>query len=296
MVDASVIIPTIGRPERLRACLESLAGCDPRPSEVVVVDQSETGDTAALVEEFSGLGARRVTCERRGVGHARNVGLVNARGQVALMTDDDCTVADSWVGEGVRLAREHPGALITGAVLAGEDSPMALSTKVDPAPWDYTGERTSGVLYTNNALGPRAELVAFGGFDERLPTAEDNDLCYRWLAEGRPLRYEPELVVWHHDWRTPEQLVRTHVAYARAQGAFYAKHLHAGDRRVLPLLRWDLRQGLRSTVVGLVRRTPRWQDPYREMVWSLLRGLAAGWLEARRLDPSPASRVSSGAG
>jgi hypothetical protein len=90
--------------------------------------------------------------------------------------------------------------------------------------------------------------------------------------------------VWHHDWRTPAQLVRTHVAYARAQGAFYAKHLHAGDRRVLPMLRWDLRHGLRSNLTGIVRRRPRWQDAYREMVWSLLRGFAAGWLEARRLD------------
>jgi GT2 family glycosyltransferase len=158
---------------------------------------------------------------------------------------------------------------------------------------------TSGVLYPANMVASRNALQEIGGFDERagLLVAEDNDLCYRWLVAGRPFRYEPQLVVWHHDWRSPAQLVRTHVAYARAQGAFYAKHLHAGDRRVLPMLRWDLRHGLRSVVVGVARRRPRWQDPYREMVWSLLRGLVAGWFEARRLDaPVPPSRVGSGAG
>ena len=240
------------------------------------MDQSTTGHTTALVEEFSGLGARRVACERRGVGHARNVGLVNARGQVALMTDDDCTVADSWVGEGVRLAREHPGALITGAVLAGEDSPMALSTKVDPAPWDYTGERTSGVLYTNNALGPRAELVAFGGFDERLPTAEDNDLCYRWLRAGRGLRYEPSLRVWHNDMRTPAQLRVRYREYWRGQGAFYGKHLRARERDALRFVVYDFRAYLRRRVIPHLRRGRELSSDYQCFLRGMVPGLARG--------------------
>jgi GT2 family glycosyltransferase len=172
------------------------------------------------------------------------------------------------------------------------------STKTDPRPRDFTGEVTSGVLYPANMVASRRGLQGIGGFDERrsLLVAEDNDLCYRWLADGRTLRYEPDLVVWHHDWRTPEQLLRTHLAYARAQGGFYAKHLHDGDRRVLRLLRRDLRHGVRSVLGGALRRRPRWEDPYREMVLPLLAGLVAGWREARTLGragvgrpPSPAS-------
>jgi GT2 family glycosyltransferase len=264
----------------------------------VVVDQSGGDDVAALVDRLGDRALRRVPSEGRGTARAMNVGLAVAAHDTVLVTHDDCTVEPDWVGRGAALAQAHPGAILTGRVLPPDGSTYVPSTKSDPRPHDYTGTVTSGVLYPANMVASRRALEAIGGFDERpgLLVAEDNDLCYRWLADGRPLRYEPELVVWHHDWRTPEQLVRTHVAYARAQGAFYAKHLHAGDRRVLPLLRWDLRHGLRSTVVGLVRRTPRWQDPYREMVWSLLRGLAAGWLEARRLDPSPAPRAPSGGG
>ena len=276
MVDASVIIPTIGRPDRLRACLESLARCDPRPSDVVVVDQSTTGDTAELVNEFSNLGVRRVACERRGVGHARNVGLVNARGEVALMTDDDCTVADSWVGEGIRLAGEYPGALISGAVLAGDDSPMALSTKVDPDSRDYTGERTSGVLYTNNALGPRAELVAFGGFDERLPTAEDNDLCYRWLRAGGALRYEPSLRVWHNDMRTPAQLKVRYREYWRGQGLFYGKHLRAGERDALRFVVSDFRAYVRRRLVPHIRRGRELSSDYQCFLRGMVPGLTRG--------------------
>ena len=122
-------------------------------------------------------------------------------------------------------------------MLPPDGSGYVPSTKSDPEPHDYTGQLMSGVLYPANMVASRAALRAIGGFDERASlrlAAEDNDLCYRWIVSGREFRYEPALVVWHHDWRTPEQLLRTHVVYATAQGAFYAKHLHAGDRHVLP--------------------------------------------------------------
>jgi GT2 family glycosyltransferase len=132
----------------------------------------------------------------------------------------------------------------------------------------------------------RDELLAFGGFDERRGlrlAAEDNDLCYRWLAAGRSLRYEPSLVVWHHDWRTPDQLIATHATYARGQGAFYAKHLVARDWRILRLLAWDLRRGVTAPLTARRRGTPRWAEPYCEMNLPLLRGLVAALPEARRL-------------
>jgi GT2 family glycosyltransferase len=293
----SVLVPTVGRIDLLERCLRSVLACDPAAAEVVVVDQSGGGEVAALVGRLAPSAVRRVPCDGRGTARAMNVGLAAAAHDTVLVTHDDCTVEPDWVGRGAALALAHPGAILTGRVLPPDGSTYVPSTKRDPRPRDYTGTVTSGVLYPANMVASRSALQAIGGFDERpsLLVAEDNDLCYRWLVSGRAFRYEPELVVWHHDWRTPAQLVRTHVAYARAQGAFYAKHLHAGDRRVLPMLRWDLAHGLRSTAVGVVRRIPRWQEPYREMVWSLLRGLASGWVEARRLDrPAPGSGVPSG--
>jgi GT2 family glycosyltransferase len=229
---------------------------------------------------------RRIDCDGKGTARAMNRGLAAARHDTVLVTHDDCTVAPDWVNVARRFARAYPGGIITGRVLPAGDSTYVPSTKSDPEPRDFTGMVTTGVLFPANMVASRECLQAIGGFDERrsLVVAEDNDLCYRWLVDGRTFRYEPDLLVWHHDWRTPEQLVRTYVAYARAQGGFYAKHLYAGDRRVLRLLRWDLRHGLKSIVKGTLHGTPRWQDPYREMVVSLLFGLAAGWREERALD------------
>ncbi|MGA8372230.1 MAG: glycosyltransferase [Acidimicrobiales bacterium] len=276
-VPASVVIPTVGRTALLMRCLASVLATDPAPSEIVVVDQS---GGAEVFDATARLGAgdllRVVPNEGRGIAKATNSGVEAVRNQTVLVTHDDCTVAADWVGQGMRLLRGQPSAIFTGRVLPPADAEYVPSTIDGKEPRDYTGRITSGVLYPANMVFDRDRMIEFGGFDERaglFVAAEDNDFCYRWLVDGHPLRFEPSLVVWHHDWRTPEQLQRTHVAYARGQGAFYAKHLLARDRRILALLRWDLIHGVRACVRGTACRIPRWKNPYREMVGSLLRGL-----------------------
>lgn len=282
----TVIVPTVGRRGLLDQCLRSILACESPAEDVVVVDQSGGAEVAGVVERLAAGSVRRIVCDGTGTARAMNRGLAAARHDTVLVTHDDCTVAPDWVQVARRHAAAHPDAIVTGRVLPPDGSPYVPSTKADPQPHDYTGQVTSGVLYPANMVADRRCLQEIGGFDERrtLLVAEDNDLCYRWLVEGRPFRYEPDLLVWHHDWRTPEQLVRTHVAYARAQGGFYAKHLHARDRRVVRLLAWDLRHAAATMLRGTVRRRPRWEDPYREMVGSLLVGLLDGWREARALE------------
>lgn len=291
----SVVIPTLGR-DLLEQCLRSILACRPGPEEVVVVDQSGDDAVLSILARLGSADVRRIPCEGRGIARAMNRGLAAATHDVVLVTHDDCTVSPDWVEVAAGLARSHPGAIVTGRVLPPDGSRYVPSTKTDPVPHDYTGEVISGVLYPANMVASRVAIQAIGGFDERpgfRVAAEDNDLCYRWLVDGRAFRYEPDLVVWHHDWRSPEQLVKTHRAYARAQGCFYAKHLHAGDRRVLAMLRWDLRAAVRTTARGWIRREPRWVDAYREMHVPLLAGLVVGWREARALARSPAVDVEA---
>jgi glycosyltransferase involved in cell wall biosynthesis len=272
--DVSVTVPTIGRAESLRSLLESLRLCDPRADEIVVVDQSGGAAIQEVVEEFAEIGARRVPSDRRGVGSARNAGLRAARHETILITDDDCTVAPSWVEEGWTLANRHQGHLLSGRVLPGGDPKAIPSIKLDEEPEDFAGMHRCTVLYSNNMVATRSSLLAFGGFDERLPTASDNDLCYRWLHAGRPLRYEPSLVVWHHELRDREGLERRYVEYWRGQGMFYGKHLRGGDLSVLRFLMTDIHLAMRATAAAVIRGRPRWTDSRRGVV----RGLPAGML------------------
>lgn len=288
--DISVVVPTVGRAELLARCLASIARCDPQPAEVLVVDQSGAPDVEAVVtsdgDDHDDGVVRLVRCHDRGIAAGTNLGLREAASSHVAVTHDDCTVDLGWVGAAARHAASTPDAIVTGRVLPVGAAEGVPSTKTSEVPFDFTGLPFYGVLYPANMVVPRDEVLAIGGFDERPSlrlAAEDNDLCYRWLTSGRSLRYEPELVVWHHDWRPPEELVRLYVRYARGQGAFYAKHLVRGDRRMPRLLLADLGRGARSVVGGLRHRRPRWQDERRGLLSGLPPGLWLGLVDEARL-------------
>jgi GT2 family glycosyltransferase len=197
------------------------------------------------------------------------------------VTHDDCTVRDDWIAAVARHATRTPDAIVTGQVVPDGPVERVPSTRESNVPYDFTGSDAYGVLYPASMVAPRAALLELGGFDERPSfawAAEDNDLCYRWLRAGRPLRFEPELVVFHHDWRGPAELAELHLRYARAQGAFYAKHLLRGDARMLRFIASDLALGVRSVAGGVRHRRPRWTDERR----SLLRGVPLGFLAGAR--------------
>jgi GT2 family glycosyltransferase len=284
-VPVSAVIPTIGRPELLRRAIESIVECDPRPGEIAVVDQSDSEEVAAVVEEFASFGARRIDDPRRGVPRARNVGLLEARHEVQLWTDDDCTVATDWVANGWTHLRRNNGALLTGPVLPAGGAVGTPSVKNDSLPADYQDVLSCSLLFSGNMGVYRTAVLELGGFDERLPMAEDNDLCYRWLASGRRLLYRPDVIVWHHDWRGPQELAALYRRYAHAQGMFCAKHLRAGDYRVMRFVASDVWQYGRSLAVAAVRRRPAWSDWRRGIPRGMPKGLAEGWREFRPQKP-----------
>jgi GT2 family glycosyltransferase len=270
VAEVSVVIPTIGRAESLRACLESLSRCEPRAGEVLVVDQSRGDAISTLVADFESIGARVVPCDRRGISVGMNLALREARHDLVLGTHDDWT--------GWRLMAGDPEKLVSGRVLPYGDPRATPSTKDRLFRHDYTGELVNGVLYPNNMALYRPMVVAFGGFDERFDVAaEDNDLCYRWLRAGHRLYYEPELLVWHHDIRSHEEIQRLYVGYGRAQGKLYAKHLRRGDLRMLYFIAQDVHRGLRGLAVRALLRRPPWADERPGIMRGVPGGLVTGW-------------------
>jgi GT2 family glycosyltransferase len=275
----SVVIPTIGRADQLERTLRSLVAGGAHAEEIVVVDQSAGAEVAELVDRYADAGARRVACAGRGIGLALNEGLRAARHDRVAVTHDDCTVAEDWVATAKAQLASVPHGIVTGAVLAAGDDPEAVpSTIDDPVARDYTGTVHDGALFCNNMAFSRSAVLDIGGFDERLnPAAEDNDLCYRWLRSGAPFRYRPEMRVWHHDWRTPEQMRRLWRGYGLGQGLFYAKHLVRRDATMLRFIGRDLRVNLPVVARALLRRR-RPADWAGEYLLGLAQGVGRGLL------------------
>jgi GT2 family glycosyltransferase len=273
----TVVLPTIGRPELVRACLTSLGHCEPQADEIVVVDSSMDDRVERVVESFVDIGARLVPCEKRGLGHAFNLGLRAAAHETVLLTNDDCVVEPSWVEVGNALLDGRGDVIVTGRVRPGGDPHVVPSTIDESVPRVYRGA-PGFFLFTQSVALVRSAVIAFGGFDPRIgPSAEDNDLSYRWLRAGRTIRYEPEFVVWHQDWRTKDQLARLYVDYGIGQGMVYAKHLRMRDIRIVRFVIRDAWAATRGLVDRVVRGARSHGDWRLGLAHGLPIGLARGW-------------------
>jgi GT2 family glycosyltransferase len=280
----SVVVPTLGR-SALEACVESIGACDPLPAEVLLSAQSGALARVERTALAGPPGTRAVGGEANGVSGNTNVGIRLASHPIVAVTHDDCTVEPDWVGRAYELARSHPHSILTGRVLPSGDPARVPSCKVDLAPHDFTGVIDPGALYPANMVLPRDLVLELGGFDERFRLAgEDGDLAYRWLRLGRSLRYEPSLVVHHHDWRSDEDLARLFVTYGRGSGLLYAKYLWERDREIVRFLKRDAHIALWILKCHLVG-DPVPMDWRRGLPSGLPRGLLSGLRHVRPGSP-----------
>jgi GT2 family glycosyltransferase len=123
----------------------------------------------------------------------------------------------------------------------------------------------------------RQALLDIGGFDERMrPVGEDDDLGFRWLRSGRPLRYAPEFKVCHTAWRTEAEVRRMYRLYAQGDGTVYAKYLLEGELIVLRYIASDLLWGVVAEIQAAILRKRRSWDHRLETLPNLFIGFWRG--------------------
>ncbi len=257
----SVLIATADRPDLLAGCLESLGVNRFADAEVLILDQS-LEDPPGVRWNAGALQVRYVRCPRRGKSAALNLGVRAARGSILAFTDDDCRVSEDWLDVILRETRLEGGkCALTGRVLGGSregDAVTAPSLRDEREPKVYRTPAFRDVLFGNNMAIPVDLVRRTGCFDEALgpgtdlPAAEDNDLGYRLLRAGVPIRYLPEMVVVHRSWRPPGEQVQVYRGYGLGQGAFYGKHARRGDlHMVARMVRnlWDASRDLGGAVL-----------------------------------------------
>ena len=123
-----------------------------------------------------------------------------------------------------------------------------------------------------------------GGLDTRfgpgarIPAAEDADFIYRAYKAGFKLAYCPEVLVYHdHGRNTDVQVRQLNRGYVIGRGAFYCKHILAGDRAILKCAYWEVNHLFGRLSSNLFRGRSAADES--RMLWHLLLG-AAYWLRA----------------
>ncbi|MEF3273249.1 MAG: glycosyltransferase [Chloroflexus sp.] len=236
----SAIICTRNRGESVVAAVASILANDHPAFELIVVDQSTDGVTAAALQQFHhDKRFHYIASATRGLGVARNIGLQLACAPLVAFTDDDCRVPPEWLRViESEFEREPQAAVLFCNVVPGPHDASAgfipsyqrQQRLVLHTFWDKCRARGIGA-----GMAVRRELVLdMGGFDEalgaggRFPSAEDADIALRAIAAGWYVVETPATYVIHDGFRTWREARKLAARDWEGLGAAYIKPLKAG--------------------------------------------------------------------
>jgi hypothetical protein len=206
MSAVSIVIPNYNGARWLPGLLASLAAQTAPAAETIVVDNaSRDGSREWLASEHPGV---RVLAQHRntGFGHAANVGIQAAAGELVALLNPDVELAPDWLA---RLAARFadPGIVAAAGKMVSLADPREIYDAGDLVHRDGAclqrgrGRRDDGAYdepgevfgaCAGAAIYRRAAVLAAGGFDERyFMYLEDVDLALALRGAGGRCAYEP---------------------------------------------------------------------------------------------------------
>ncbi|MEO8010168.1 MAG: glycosyltransferase [Dokdonella sp.] len=169
--ESALIAATLGALQVARSALVS-------PSEVIVVDDASTDDTAAIAAAH---GARVLRVEHRHIAATRNAGARAALGELLIFVDADTTV-------GADVVRAAVAAIESGAIGGGCTVRLQAPTRWHEraaAAWFVWLLRLSRIAPGCFLFCTRSAFDAVGGFDPTWFAAEDVAISRALRRHGR---------------------------------------------------------------------------------------------------------------
>lgn len=268
--------------------LTRLSQFEPVPGgwELIVVDNSSTDSTPAIVEEFARSASIPVRSVRAGVGglaRARNVGIAESAGDLLAFTDDDCYPRLDYLRALVEVFDEYGPGFIGGRVVLHDPTDASVGVRDVTVPKEIPPRTfiSAGAILGANMAVSREVVRTIGGFDPHLGAGtsclagEDTEYLARAAWAGWSGRYDPRPVVAHHHGRKPgPDAIRQARGYDYGRGAYYIKFVldRRSRRTYLKHWYWAARRDLMEARIG---------RPWRELVG------AARYLTSRLWRPEP---------
>jgi glycosyltransferase involved in cell wall biosynthesis len=207
----SVITPSYNRRGEIQALVRSLENqtLSKKIFEVLIVDDGSTDGTAEWVTNFkknSALNVKLIHQDHKGPGVARNTGMREAKGDIYVFIDSDCTAPPNWLEEIKSVFDQDPLCQAFG----GRDDatkdfpPLLKAINYTMTSFLFTGGMRGGKKHRlakfyprSFNMGVRREWVDKIGFFNELRHGQDIEFSHRIMKSGARIAYIPQAVVFH---------------------------------------------------------------------------------------------------
>ncbi len=175
----SVVIPTYNRAYILPKAIESVFNQTFRDLELIIVDDGSTDETPYLVAKYPLIYVRK---PHRGVSHARNVGVLKAKGEFIAFLDSDDVFVPEKLEKQIKFLEKKPSYKIVQTEevwYKGEKriNPKKIHQKAEG--WFFDRAIKLCVVSISTVLIKKEVFEEIGLFDENFPVCEDYEFWLR---------------------------------------------------------------------------------------------------------------------
>jgi len=220
----SVIVCVYNRQDFIGPCLTSILGQDKDDYELLIVDDGSTDKTSSIIRSLTDPKMHLIfNGVNKGMCYSRNQGIAYARGEIIVFTDSDCIVDPQWLSELIKPFGVDNDIMIVGGRI------------IDPPAQTYWEKVNNGMNHIAPASGYVSKIIgcnmAFQRqfltnnlFDERLPAADEWDLCIRCERSHKKIFYTDKELVTHYHRSSLKSSLKQHFCFGYSTAALKIKH------------------------------------------------------------------------
>ena len=213
-VPISIIVPVYNNPLELRECLAALIESSCSRSEMIVVDDGSTDDSASVATEM-GVAVLRLA-KNAGPSAARNYGVRHAQGDIIFFVDSDVVVMPGAIDRVIKMFEDRPD---VDAVFGSYDVQPRIKGLISQYRnllhhfVHQKGNPDASTFWAGCGAIRRSAFNEINGFDEKhFPRCiEDIELGYRLRQAGHRILLDKGLHGTHLKRWTLRSMIRTDI-------------------------------------------------------------------------------------
>lgn len=192
----SFVIPTLNEENNIESVLNSIKEsviCNKFNYEIIVVDNGSTDKTVEIAKHH---GAKVFLRPGISISALRNYGARKSTGSLLVFLDGDICLTPSWglnIGYTIKILNKNPQ-IITGSLCGIKVDASWIEQR-----WFKPRLKKQSVNYINSGhmIILKKYFYILGGFNEKIETGEDYELCKRASKQGARIINNQELSVVH---------------------------------------------------------------------------------------------------